>query len=94
MISKIFFIKKLIIIIFDIVKKVKPMETVISKKELIDWISSLEDEKMLLELSKIKRNATFNFDEEFKKGIPLEEFRERMLERVRSYPWKNDSISK
>ena len=70
------------------------METTTSKKELIDWISNLEDKEILSELAVIKRKATFNFDEEFKKGIPLEEFRERMLERVRSYPWKNDSISK
>ena len=45
------------------------METTISKKELIDWISKLEDKKILEELSVIKRNATFNFEEEFKKGI-------------------------
>lgn len=70
------------------------METTTSKQELIDWISKLEDIEILSELAVIKRKATFNFDEEFKKGIPLEEFRERMLERVRLYPWKNDSISK
>lgn len=64
------------------------METATSKKELIDWISGLEDQESLTELTCIKRKSTFNFDEEFKKGITLEEFREKMLARVRAYPWK------
>ena len=72
------------------------METTITQKqELIDWISSLEDKETLLILQGIKYQATFNFDEEFKKGIPLEEFKTEMLKRVRNYPWKkNGTISK
>ncbi len=71
------------------------METVINQKqELIDWISTIEDQDTLLILKGIKYQATFNFDEEFKKGIPLEEFREQMLKKVRNYPWKNVAIQK
>ena len=44
------------------------METTISKKELIDWISKLEDKKILEELSVIKRNATFNFEQNIDKS--------------------------
>ena len=70
------------------------MDLSTSKKELIDWVSNLEDESTILILEGIKRNTTFNFDEEFKKGIPLEEFRDEMLKRVRNYPWKkNGTIS-
>lgn len=70
------------------------MNTTAVKQEIIDWISTLEDESLLMTLEGIKRNATFNFDEEFKKGIPLEEFKEEMLKRVRNYPWKkNGTIS-
>ncbi len=70
------------------------MNTTTAKQELIDWISTLEDESILMTLEGIKRNATFNFEEEFKKGIPLEEFRAEMLKRVRNYPWKkNGTIS-
>ncbi len=61
------------------------METTTSKKELIDWISNLKDEKLLLELAMIKRKATFNFDEEFKKGITLDEARKRSVEKIRKY---------
>jgi regulator of replication initiation timing len=64
------------------------MEATTSKKELIDWISNLEDEKTLLELAVIKRKATFNFDEEFKKGITGEELKKRLSERLKSLPWK------
>ncbi len=64
------------------------METTISKKELIDWISKLEDKKILEELSVIKRNATFNFEEEFKKGITGEELKKRLSERLRALQWK------
>ncbi len=64
------------------------MEATTSKKELIDWISNLEDEQTLLELAVIKRKATFNFDEEFKKGITGEELKKRLSERLKSLPWK------
>ena len=70
------------------------METTTSKQELIDWISTIEDKETLLILQGIKHQSTFNFDEEFKKGIPLEVFREQILQRVRNYPWKNDTIQK
>jgi hypothetical protein len=61
------------------------MGTATSKKELIDWISNLNDEKMLYELTMIKQKATFNFDEEFKKGISLEEAKKRSIEKIRKY---------
>jgi len=70
------------------------MSTETSKKEIIDWISTLEDESTLMILMGVKRDATFNFEEEFKKGIPLDEFRDEMIKRVRNYPWKkNGTIS-
>ncbi len=63
------------------------METATYKKDIIDWISQLEDQKILMEIISIKRNATFNFEEKFKKGIPLEEARQRSVDKIRSY-WK------
>lgn len=72
------------------------METLIAQKQdLINWISTINDEKMIMILKDIKHKATFNFDEEFAEGISLDEFREKMLGRVRNYPWKiNDKVSK
>ena len=67
------------------------METLLtSKQELIDWISTIEDPETLMILKGIKHEATFNFDEEWKKGISLEDFRTEMLRRVRNYPWKKN----
>ena len=63
------------------------METATYKKDIIDWISQLEDQKILMEIASIKRNATFNFEEEFKKGITLEEARKRSIDKIRGY-WK------
>ena len=63
------------------------METNSAKQELIDWISTLQDEETLLILKGIKYKATFNFDEEWAKGISLEEARRRSLEKV-SALWK------
>lgn len=63
-------------------------QTTTQKQELIDWISSIEDEVILNKIVKIKRESTFNFDEEFKKGISADEFRERTTKYIKSLPWK------
>ena len=68
--------------------------TLTTKQELIDWISTIENPETLMILKGIKHQATFNFEEEWKKGISSEEFRRQMKERVRNYPWKNVDISK
>ena len=66
------------------------METNTAKQELIDWISTLQDEQTLLLLKGIKYEATFSFEEELKNSMPLEQFRSEMLRRVRNYPWKKN----
>ena len=64
------------------------METTLtSKQELIDWISTIEDPETLMILKGIKHEATFNFDEELKKSIPVAEARKRSLENIRKI-WK------
>ncbi len=64
------------------------MEAVTSKTELMDWISKLEDKEVLMELENIKRKATFDFEEEFNKGISGEELKRRLSERLKSLPWE------
>ena len=64
------------------------MEITTAKKDIIEWISTLEDEKLLMEIANMKRNAAFNFEEEFKKGITGEELKKRLSERLRTLPWK------
>ena len=61
------------------------MATLTSKKELIDWISHLEDQKILMEIEGIKHKATFNFEDELKNAIPLEVAKKKSIEKIRQY---------
>ncbi len=51
-----------------------------------------EEPSVDYETSKIKfkgiDRATFNFDEEVKKGYTLEEAKAEMFKRIKAYPWK------
>ena len=44
-------------------------ELSIQKQELIDWIATINDVSVLDDLTELKRRYTFDFEEEFKKGI-------------------------
>lgn len=64
------------------------MEIATQKKEIIDWILSIEDQDILNEIESLKPRKNFDFDEEFKKGLTVEEFRIAIKERIKSYNWK------
>ncbi|HAT77271.1 MAG TPA: hypothetical protein DCS19_10665 [Flavobacterium sp.] len=64
------------------------MEIATQKKEIIDWILSIEDQAVLNEIEMLKTQSSFDFDEEFKKGLSVEEFRKRTTEFIKSLPWK------
>jgi hypothetical protein len=61
------------------------------KKENLKVIK-VEEPSVDYEFSKIKfkgiDRATFNFDEEFKKGYTAEEAKAEMRKRINAYPWK------
>ena len=60
-------------------------KTLTQKQELIDWIASIENTDVIYELLNHKRQATFNFDEEFKKGISSEEARQLSKDKIREW---------
>ncbi len=60
----------------------------IQKQEIIDWIATINDVSVLEDLKELKRRDTFNFGEEFKKGLTVEEFRAAIKKRIRNYDWK------
>ena len=63
------------------------------KKEIVDWILSLENKEVLNDIYKFKKNTTtFDFDKEFAKGLTSDEFRAEMKRRIRNYPLKNNTI--
>ncbi len=64
------------------------MEIATQKKEIIDWILSIEDQAVLDEIEILKNETCFNFEEEFKKGISGEELKKRTSEFLKTLPWK------
>lgn len=64
------------------------MEIATQKQEIIDWILSIEDQAVLNEIEMLKTQSSFDFDEEFKKGLSVEQFRNAIKERIKSYDWK------
>ena len=64
------------------------METLTQKKEIIDWLKTVNDELILNEISRIKRQSTFNFEDELKTAITGEELKRRTTEYINSLPWK------
>ena len=64
------------------------MEIATQKKEIIDWILAIEDQAVLNEIEMLKTQSSFDFDEEFKKGISGEELKKRTTEFIKSLPWK------
>ena len=64
------------------------MEIATQKKEIIDWILSIEDQTVLDEIETLKKQTSFNFDEEFKKGLTPDQFRTVIKDRIKSYNWK------
>ncbi len=63
-------------------------ELSIQKQELIDWIITINDVSVLEDLTELKRRDTFNFEEEFKKGITGEELKRRLRKHISELPWK------
>ena len=47
-----------------------------------EWWGKDKIEKPLID------RETFNFDNEFKKGLTPKEFKDEMAKRIKTYPWK------
>ena len=62
------------------------MEMQTQKKELIDWISSLDNPLILNNVYKIKKETSLSFEERCANALTVEEFRAEMKKRIRSYP--------
>jgi hypothetical protein len=62
------------------------MEMLTRKKELIDWISSLDNPIILNNIYKIKKESNLSFEERCSNALTVEEFRAEMKKRIRNYP--------
>lgn len=52
------------------------MTTTAKKKELIDWISSMEDKDTLEQIFQFRKLKNQNFDKHFERAITVDELRE------------------
>ena len=56
------------------------------KKEIIDWISSLDNPYILNNIYNIKKESKLSFEERCAKALTLEEFRAEIKRRILNYP--------
>ncbi len=58
------------------------------KKEIIDWISTLDNPLILNNIYNIKKESNLSFEQRCANALTLEEFRAKIKRRIRSYPVK------
>lgn len=64
------------------------MNIATQKDNLIKWIQTIEDSKILNKIESIKSEETFDFEKEWARGISGDELRERTKKHLKSLPWK------
>ena len=64
------------------------MEMLTQKKEIIDWISSLDNPLILNNIYNLRKESKLSFEERCAKALTLEEFRAEIKKRIRNYPVK------
>lgn len=64
------------------------MTTIAKKKELIKWISSLEDKDTLEQILKFRKLKEQNFDQEIESAITVNELKETTDAYLKSLDWK------
>lgn len=64
------------------------MNIATQKENLIKWIQTIEDSKILNKLESIKSEDTFDFEKEWARSISGDELRERTKKHIKSLPWK------
>ena len=62
------------------------MKMLTQKKEIIDWISSLDNPYILNNIYNIKKESKLSFEERCAKALTLEEFRAEIKRRILNYP--------
>lgn len=64
------------------------MDTLTQKKEILDWISNLDNPIILNTIYKIKENNNLSFKERFENGLTVDEVKEKTTEYLKTLPWK------
>lgn len=66
------------------------MDIAVEKKEIIEWINSLKNPFVIEEIKRIKNKESdsVDFEKEWKKGVSINEAREKTADFIKSLPWK------
>ena len=64
------------------------MNIATQKDNLIKWIQTIENSKILNKIESIKSEETFDFEKEWARSISVEEARKKSKEFIKSLPWK------
>lgn len=66
------------------------MEPQIEKAELMEWLSTVEDQNILDMVAEVKAKYSTrpDFETRWKEGITGEEFRKKLLDHIDTLPWK------
>lgn len=60
-----------------------------TKKELINWISSIDDKTIINQIDNFrKQHKSFDFESELKTAITSEELKKRTTDFIKSLEWK------
>jgi len=66
------------------------MDIAVEKKEIIQWINSLDNPFIIEQIKRIKKNESesFDFEREWKQGLSIEDARKKTADFIKSLPWK------
>ncbi len=66
------------------------MDIAVEKKEIIQWINSLDNPFIIEQIKRIKKSEAefFDFEREWEKGLPINEARKKTADFIKSLPWK------
>ncbi|MDY0090786.1 MAG: hypothetical protein RBR78_10545 [Flavobacteriaceae bacterium] len=63
-------------------------EVAIRKKEIIDWINSIENTEIIEQIENFQKQQSFDFEKEIKNSISSDELKKRTTEFLKSLEWK------
>ncbi len=63
-------------------------EVATRKKEIIDWINSVESTEIIEQIENFQKQQSFDFEKEIKNCISSDELKKRTTEFLKSLEWK------
>ncbi|NGM60498.1 hypothetical protein G5B30_01090 [Sphingobacterium sp. SGG-5] len=66
------------------------MDIAVEKKEIIQWINSLDNPFIIEQIKRIRKNESepFDFEREWKQGLSIDDARKKTADFIKSLPWK------